>query len=284
MREWASSPLERGVSMKKRKLMLLLPALSLGILCLSAVPAFADTYGTADVEFKAYTRGLTLNMFMTSQDGTSTDEKFAGLTILDITNLSTTGLPSDSYLGLGYEAAFCIDLFDSPPFVIPGVPGWDKPHTYEVVSLDSAPDPKAVPTGETGMGLDKAAYIAELLNTNSYNDAQTAAAVQAAIWEIVDENYYGTASSWDVSNGNGDYYLIYTPGDGSVEETIAGIANSMLSALPGTTPATSFGRYTALSHTGGKELQDYVVVPVPTAVLLGILGLSVAGWRLRKFA
>jgi len=264
--------------MKRKKILLFFCFVAL---CLNTASAVADLYGTANVEFKGYPRGLALNTFMTSQDGTSTDAKFAGLTSLDITNLSTTGLPSDSYLALGYESAFCIDLFDNPPFVIPGIPGYDKPHTYNVVSLDSAPDPKAVPSGSTGMGSNKAGYIAELLNTNPYNTDQTAAAMQVSIWEIVDENYGGGSNPWDVSNGSGDFYLIYTPGDGSTEETIAGIANSMLSSLTG--PAT-FDVYTALSHSGSKELQDYVVVPVPAAVMLGILGLGIAGWKLRKYA
>ena len=266
-----------------RKLFLLLSIIT--VLSFSTAPAMADVYGTADVEFVGYVRGLQLNMSMTSQDGTTTGDKFAGLTSLDITNLSTTGLPSDSYLGLGAERAFCIDLFDGLPFVFDGVPGYDKPHAYDVVSLDDAPDPKAVPSGSTGMGSDRAAYIAELLNTHTYNTAQTAAAMQVAIWEIVDENYLGTTTNaWDVSYGSGDFYLNYTPGVGSVEETVAGIANTWLDALPDTTPATSFSRYTALSHDGGKELQDFVVVPVPAAVLLGVLGLGAVGLKLRRHA
>jgi len=263
------------------KRILLLFVICCAALCLSTAPAFANLYGTADVEFKQYIRGLTLDTFMTSQDGTSNGDKFAGLASLDITNVSTTGLPSDSYLGLGYEQAFCIDLFDGLPFVIPNVPGYGTPHAYDVVSLDSAPDPKAVPTGSTGMGSNKAGYIAELLNTNSYNTAQTAAAMQVAIWEIVDENYDGGSNSWNVANGQGDFYLIYTPGDGSDEETIAGTANSMLTSLSG--PA-SFDKYTALSNSGSKELQDFVVVPVPAAALLGMIGLGVVGVKLRKYA
>ncbi len=42
--------------------------------------------------------------------------------------------------------------------------------------------------------------------------------------------------------------------------------------------------YTAYSNTGAWIVTDQAVVPVPGAVLLGMLGLSVAGIKLRKFA
>jgi hypothetical protein len=49
-----------------------------------------------------------------------------------------------------------------------------------------------------------------------------------------------------------------------------------------------YSMYLALSHPTGElngQYQDYVIrVPVPAAVILGILGLGVVGWRLRKFA
>lgn len=40
----------------------------------------------------------------------------------------------------------------------------------------------------------------------------------------------------------------------------------------------------ALSSSEIQELYAFEVVPVPAAVLLGVLGLGVAGWKLRKFA
>ena len=249
-------------------------------LCLSAAPAFADMYGTADVEYVGLIRGWTLDL--TNYFGS--DSMDAGLVSVDITNLSLTGpdsIPSDSYLNLGYEQAFCIDLYDGKPYK----PGGEA---YNVMSLDAAPDVMAVPFGSSGMGLDKAAYIAELLNTNTYDNQNNAAAVQVAIWEIIDEDYGDPGSDgipgpsgWSVTKSQGNFYL---DTDQALEATIAGLANSMLSALPSTTPATSFGRYTALSSGPTKGYQDVVIVPVPAAILLGLLGLGVAGWKLRKFA
>jgi len=224
-------------------------------------PVKANMYGTADVQYVGLIRGLTLDI--TAYGGSGSMD--AGLVSVDITNLSLTGpdsIPSDSYLNMGYEQAFCIDLYDNKPYVAAG---------YDVVSLDNAPDAVAVPLGSSGMGPDKAAYIAELLITNSYATKNDAAALQVAIWEIIDEDYGDPGadgipgpSGWNVTSGQGTFYLDTNQAD---ELLIAGIANNMLNSLPATTPATSFGRYTALSSSGLKESQDVVIVPIPAAIL-----------------
>jgi len=248
----------------KRKLIILCFA----ALCLSAAPAMADLYGTADVQYLGMLRGMTLNMTAHNPaDGWVTGDMDAGLLNLDITNLSLTGpqtIPSDSYLNQGYEQAFCTDIWD--PYPQPDA------ESYSVMSLDTTPDPVAAPVG--GMGDLKAKLIAELLIENTYTTDLDAAAVQVAIWEILQES----VGSWDVSNGNGLYYL----GTGADEIAVATAANDMLAGL--SSIGMSYDRYTALSNGGFKQSQDFVVVPVPAAVLLGILGLSVAGIKLRKYA
>ena len=279
----------------KRKLLL---AICLASLCLvAAPPARADLYGTADVQYDQLVRGVgQLTSTFTDSIGTYHGVPLTdvGLHNLNISNLDLPGngnttsdgvtadadIPSGSYLNAGYTLAFCVDLTDPMSRVF---------ENYKVVSLNDTPDPTADPTFNgvgNGMGVVRAAYIAELLNTNTYATPYAAAAVQVAIWEIVDENFSGGASSWDVSNGQGDFYLEYTVGGGSIEETIAGLANTMLNGLPVLTPSLSIAdRYTALTNQfPNKQVQDYVVVPAPAAVLLGILGLGVAGWRLRRFA
>jgi hypothetical protein len=197
-----------------------------------------------------------------------------GLQQIEFSGLALTPsptLPADSYFNLGYTQAFCIDLYDGKPV---------GPEAYNVVSLDAAPDPYAVLT-LAGMGAIKAGFIAELLTNNTYETAAKAAAMQVAIWEIIDENHNGGSNPWNVSAGQGNFYLDTVNGTHG-ETTIANSANVMLNAL---TTGLSFDRYTAVSNgPAPKDFQDFVVVPAPVAVLLGMLGLGVAGVKLRKFA
>jgi len=264
-----------------------------------AAPVFGDLYGTADVQYDQLIRGVSqLTATFTDSFATHNAQPLTavGLHNLNIINLDLPGngnmtsdvvpvtadadIPSGSYLNAGYTQAFCVDLIDPKSLAF---------EDYKVVSLDDTPDPSADPTFNApvnGMGAVRAAYIAELLNTNTYNTANDAAAVQVAIWEIVDENFSSGTNSWSVSKNQGDFYLEYTVGDGSIEETIAGLANTMLNNLPPSTPSSSItDPYTALTNRwAGKQVQDYVIVPVPAAVLLGMLGLGAAGLKLRKFA
>ncbi len=102
--------------------------------------------------------------------------------------------------------------------------------------------------------------------------------MQIAIWEILDEEhaiFSQAANTWDVTTG--DFQLI---GNAS----IATLANDMLGGL-GDVSNVDYSRYIALSSPMDKGgYQDFVVVPVPAAVLLGMLGLSIAGVKLRRFA
>jgi hypothetical protein len=264
--------------MTKRKLILLLPALTLGILCLSPGPAMGDLYGEVDVEWQSLYKGMTLQL-ASSKYGAIFYSMDAGVSVLDVGPLKTTGtvhtpthaLPSDSYLKEGSILAFCIDLHDNKPE--------GDAEAYEALSLDAAPDV----FGAGGpMGTDKAKYIAALLDTYDYDTDAKAAAMQAAIWEILDEGSTG-ASAWEVSDttGRGDFYLDTSLSD---EAAIAATANNWLDAI---SKAASFSRYTAVKspiELGKDEFQDFVAVPTPTAVLLGMLGLGAAGWRLRRFA
>ena len=254
---------------------------SIIIFCLSTTPLRADLYGTADVKFESMAQKLLLDTVMYYEPGGV--PVYAGLNVLRISNLNLTGspsLPSESPLSEGFHLAFCIDLYDMKPPVST---------SYDVVSLDAAPDAISEPGG-AGMGMSKAAYIAELLNTHSYGTKIEAAAMQIAIWEIIDEDYGDRdhdgipgPSGWNVSSGQGNFYLDTTQ---TMEEAVADLANTWLSALPETTPTTSFSAYTALSNDLGYkgDQQDFVLVPVPAAVLLGLIGLGAVGLKLRQYA
>jgi len=147
--------------------------------------------------------------------------------------------------------SFCIDLQDN---------SIGSTQTHLVTALKDAPDPSLGP-----MGAPKATALAELLYENwtaGLTNAQLLS-LQVAVWEVVAD--YGTSG--------------YGLGVGSFTASDAGAVTYLASINGGYAPTSLF---VGLSS---EAYQDYVVkVPVPAAVLLGMLGLSVAGVKLRKFA
>jgi hypothetical protein len=239
-------------------------------LCAFAVtPAMADLYGTVDVR----ETGVGPNVVMTIHDTAAVSDGvsvYTGLYYLNLAN-NYSGDPSvGGEMPIGDVDSFCIDIWDYST---------NNYTSYEVRSLDQAPN---FNTGEGGpMGDAKARQVAELLDRywNENIDTSTEyAALQAAVWEIVAED---PAKGYDLDSG------VFSLTGGSTAGADARTqAETWLDSL--SDEGHDYSMYLALSHPTGElngQYQDYVIrVPVPAAVILGILGLGVVGWRLRKFA
>jgi hypothetical protein len=261
-----------------------------------AAPVMAAPYGTVKVDEISASPQTIMTIWTSSF--TSGINVYVGqynLTLKDST-VPAGALPyGGENLLNGRVGSFCIDVWDYSPTTFV---------SYDVVALNGAPDPQAGP-----MGTDRARYLATLLNTYwdwstpasrtfnlgtspvVYTPERVAAAVQTAVWEIVDEGNTANGApddlapywdTWKGSTNHGNFYVS--------DDTIARIANVMLQNVRAK-GESDFGGYVALSNDddqdacGGYYYQDYVVrVPVPGAVLLGFLGLSAAGVKLRRFA
>jgi len=235
-----------------------------------AATAMADHLGTVNLRELSVNPGLVLTVGSSGYNGGA----WVGVYNLNLSGVAGVPAYMNPYL-TGNVQSFCIDLWDN---------SWTgSPIPYDVHTLDQTPDPMEAP-GFAGMGAARAGYIATLLDTywvpNLTNNE--AAALQAAVWEIVDEARLAAPNPaiWNTTWGNGNFYVN--------DNTVANRANVMLASVANMSP---YDNYVGLwNHSGDEQFplgmwQDYVVrVPVPGAVLLGMLGFCVAGLKLRKLA
>lgn len=232
----------------------------------AAVPAAADMTVTE----KGVSPGLVTSIH--NYPGYYSGGAYTGVYQLTIVGSTTPGLAN------GTVDSFCIDICQFAP----------SGQSYEVTSLNAAPiNTDAGPMGET-----RARYLATLLDKYwtdwspsgneilgySYTNNEAAGALQLAVWEVVAE-FKGQGQTfnpggWTVSGGQ----FSATCGD----SVVISLANSMLGDIAVENYLSDYGNYRALSS---NSQQDYVVrVPIPGAVLLGMLGLGAAGLKLRRFA
>jgi len=229
----------------------------IALICMvAALPAQAALFGYVDVKYTGVGPGGSITITSSGHSG----GVLTGVYNLSLMNATNTyyGYLGDGSSNLFAVDAFCIDVWDYAPGSF---------QNYSIVSLDSAPDPGAGP-----MGAIKASHLAQLLDTywNGPLDNITASAIQIATWEVVDES----TASYNVTSGS-----FKVSGNSSVIT----LANTMLGSI---TSGAPFNNYVALSNrTTSDKYQDYVVkTPVPTSVILGLLGLTVVGVKLRKYA
>lgn len=231
-----------------------------------AAPAFADL-GTVMVDYQGASPKMDVPV-VDNRPGVNRNSTF----YTGVYNLLLTDATAYTGWLKGTVQSFCIDMDDTAS---------GDPHLYAIKELDDAPDGYAGPMYDT-----KARHLAELLDENwawgtTVTSSLQAAAIQLAVWEIVGE----TSGTYNLTMGSGSVYLNSTGPNYWDTGDVGTVAQAMLNAISAA-GHDYIDRYVAVSHpigSGTEGYQDYVVrVPLPGAVLLGMLGLSVAGARLRR--
>lgn len=246
------------------------------ILLTSCSAAWADI-GTVSLQ----EGGVGSSLIMTIHEAGVTSNGYQVYVGLQKLNLASYGaMPIPTILtenGLvGDFQTFCIDIWD-----------WStgSRNPYDVVPLSNAPDPAAGPMDDT-----RARRLAELLDEHwpkaGAIDNIPAAALQAAIWEIVNEPDTLAPTAYSVNDG---VFWLTGGATGGAEVQARDLADTWLQSL--SADGSSYANYLGLTSpsqytpAGGPQDQDYIVrVPISGAVLLGMLGLGAAGLKLRRFA
>ena len=182
------------------------------------------------------------------------------------------------YLGPGSKfPTFCVELVE---YFSPGTTYYADSRTsaYQGGAGGPSPDPLDPVT---------AALYRQYLGLNTL-DEDTGSEYQLAIWKVEQEIEWDN-NRWEKYNSNTPIHSAYqqTKFNNTVIDSLIGgvgtptdIGNVRVMTLWDT---YSYNPVTGVETFSGNH-QDQLVVPVPGAVLLGILGLGAAGMKLRKYA
>jgi hypothetical protein len=155
---------------------------------------------------------------------------------------------------------------------------------YDVRPISEAPLPSQY---GTPMGSTKSNLLYELAGRYwdpSWGTGANKASAEAfsyAVWEIIYENTtpytlnvtkFGDGS---ISNNNTNGFMT-----SDTDPTgITSLANNMLASLNGDKTKFNYG----LRAISNDSYQDFLImVPIPATLLLGLIGLGIGGWKLRK--
>jgi hypothetical protein len=230
----------------------------------------ADPYGTITASYKSnYATQQFTNYWNQGESEAYSLNSHTGMYNLNLSNeVWHPDLAAKGYQ-LDMDRAFCIEGQG-------GVSG-----SYKIVDIQYAPNPHG-PEGDP-MGAAKAELIREIwgrhYDTLSGNNQY--AAFHVAMYEIIYDGFDGTKVAVDIKNSPGGQqaasglYYANLPANNIIRD----LALDYLNSLDGTGPMAR--NLVALTSPTKQDLIT-TYVPVPGAVLLGMLGLGAAGIRLRR--
>lgn len=114
--------------------------------------------------------------------------------------------------------------------------------------------------------------------------SETAGVLQRVIWALEDEGGYQAGGFVQETTG---FYGVQLDKEAEVDLANYWYSNMDIGSWTGignVRVLQLYGSYVAGTYSCNRQDQLYLAVPVPAAVLLGMLGLGAAGLKLRKFA
>ena len=171
---------------------------------------------------------------------------------------SYVGVYNIDVKGQGPFASFCVDIYDYSGTV-------GQYYKYNVTALADAP--QSVGDSNTKMGDAGALAVAKLWDLYyqaATSNLKTAASLQVAIWEVVNEKGSG---SYSLTGGN------FTATGGNFDKALT---QSMLNAIAGHNPAQLPSLFAYVNTTDATHYQDFIGVP-DGGLTLPLLGFIMRG-------
>jgi len=239
----------------------LLLVVSLTALCLIAVPARAELWLRFQIDETAmtYTAATQAATITDTADSTLKGSLFDSAVKVDSANINDAA---------DFDFQMALD------FTPLGVNSWQATGVLTLTDRNTLANRLVADFVSTGIGLDAGGPAGEL-SIDGQLSARTgnqAILVGSDPWK-----FEGTSQLGSIGNGADGVANTLTLNNWDSWDSANLV--SLHFVAPGMSLDTFFGD----NRTGGGDV-DFNVVPVPTAVLLGMLGLGVAGVKLRRFA